>query len=90
MWCLDNPNLLIFSGGTDAGKTTTLAELEKLGFACAPEVARHIIHEQVPKAMPQRIARNSSSGAVYEPSKAFHPSAAVYCVYSCGSITTHH
>jgi predicted ATPase len=51
------PNLFILSGGPGAGKTTTLAELEKLGFACAPEVARHIIQQQVPKAMPQDRAQ---------------------------------
>jgi predicted ATPase len=44
---LSNPNLFVVSGGPGAGKTTVLDELAKLGFSCAPEVAREIIREQV-------------------------------------------
>lgn len=43
----ENPNLFVISGGPGAGKTTVLLELAKLGFRCAPEVARQIIQEQV-------------------------------------------
>jgi len=42
-----NPNLFVVSGGPGSGKTTLLAELEALGFSCAPEAAREIIREQV-------------------------------------------
>jgi predicted ATPase len=42
-----NSNLCVVSGGPGAGKTTTLVELEKLGFTCVPEVARQIIQEQI-------------------------------------------
>jgi predicted ATPase len=41
------PNLFVISGGPGAGKTTVLRELARLGFLCAPEVARKIIQEQV-------------------------------------------
>ena len=44
---LTNPNLFIVSGGPGTGKTTLIAELAKLGFSHAPEVARQIIQEQV-------------------------------------------
>lgn len=44
---ITNPNLYVVSGGPGSGKTTVLAELSKLGFAHAPEVARLIIQEQV-------------------------------------------
>jgi predicted ATPase len=40
-------NLIVLSGAPGAGKTTTLHEIARLGFACAPEVAREIIREQV-------------------------------------------
>lgn len=43
----NNPNLYIVSGGPGAGKTTLLLELQKLGYAHAPEAARQIIQEQV-------------------------------------------
>jgi predicted ATPase len=43
----DNPNLYIVSGSPGAGKTTLLIELQKLGYAHAPEAARQIIQEQV-------------------------------------------
>ena len=44
---LTNKNLFVLSGGPGSGKTTVVDELEKLGFSCAPEVARQIIKEQV-------------------------------------------
>jgi predicted ATPase len=40
-------NLVVISGGPGAGKTTTLLELERLGYRYAPEVAREIIREQM-------------------------------------------
>ena len=40
-------NLYVITGGPGSGKTTTLMELEKLGFGSIPEVARQIIQEQV-------------------------------------------
>jgi predicted ATPase len=43
----DNSNLFVISGGPGSGKTAVLCELAKLGFQCAPEVARQIIQEQV-------------------------------------------
>jgi predicted ATPase len=43
---LKNSNLFVISGGPGAGKTTTLLELEKLGFQYVPEAARQIIYEQ--------------------------------------------
>ena len=42
-----NRNLYIITGGPGAGKTATLLELHKMGFAYIPEVARQIIQEQV-------------------------------------------
>lgn len=42
-----NPNLFVISGGPGSGKTTLLHELGRLGFLCAPEVARQIIQEQI-------------------------------------------
>ena len=44
--CFNNPNLYIVSGSPGAGKTTLLLELQKLGYAHAPEAARQIIQEQ--------------------------------------------
>ena len=44
---IENPRLVVISGGPGAGKTTMLHELAKLGFRHAPEVAREIIREQV-------------------------------------------
>jgi predicted ATPase len=44
---LYRPNFVVISGGPGCGKTTVLAELSKLGFPHAPEVARQIIQEQV-------------------------------------------
>jgi predicted ATPase len=44
---MENPNLFVITGGPGCGKTTVLREVEKLGFAFAPEVARQIIREQV-------------------------------------------
>ncbi len=40
-------NFYIITGGPGAGKTTQLAELQKRGFHCVPEVAREIIQEQM-------------------------------------------
>src|SRR4051794_26334759 len=45
--CLSGSKLFVISGGPGSGKTTLLAELAKLGFPCAPEVARQIIQEQM-------------------------------------------
>jgi predicted ATPase len=42
-----NQNLYIITGGPGSGRTTTLRELEQLGFSYLPEVARQIIREQV-------------------------------------------
>ena len=42
---MENPNLYVITGGPGSGKTTVLAELERQGFRCAPEVARQIIQE---------------------------------------------
>ena len=39
--------MFMISGGPGAGKTTLLAELHKLGYSTAPEVARQIIQTQV-------------------------------------------
>lgn len=44
---MNNPNLVVISGGPGSGKTTVLLELERLGYAHAPEVARRIIQEQM-------------------------------------------
>ena len=44
---MENPNLYVITGGPGSGKTTVLAELERQGFRCAPEVARQIIQEQM-------------------------------------------
>jgi predicted ATPase len=37
----------VITGGPGTGKTTLLRELEQMGFACMPEVARLIMQEQV-------------------------------------------
>jgi predicted ATPase len=53
-------NLFVITGGPGSGKTTLLLELEKLGYRCAPEVARQIIQEQVlanGEALPWRDRR---------------------------------
>jgi predicted ATPase len=42
----DDPNFFVISGGPGAGKTSVLAELEKLGFRYVPEAARQLIQEQ--------------------------------------------
>jgi predicted ATPase len=44
---MNDPHLIVITGGPGSGKTTLLLELEKRGFRCAPEVARQIIQEQV-------------------------------------------
>jgi predicted ATPase len=44
---MQNSNLYVLTGGPGAGKTTVLAELQRRGFPCLPEVARQIIQEQV-------------------------------------------
>ena len=45
--CMNDPNLIVITGGPGSGKTTVLLELEKRGFRCLPEVARQIVQEQV-------------------------------------------
>lgn len=47
---LENPHLLVVSGGPGSGKTTLLDELARRGFPYAPEVARQIIQEQTASA----------------------------------------
>jgi predicted ATPase len=42
-----NKQLFIITGGPGSGKTTTLLELQNLGYPHIPEVARQIIQEQV-------------------------------------------
>src|ERR1700677_5125557 len=42
-----NKNLIAISGAPGAGKTTLLDILQSRGSACVPEVARHIIQEQM-------------------------------------------
>jgi predicted ATPase len=44
---MQNSNLYVLTGGPGAGKTAVLAELQRQGFPCVPEVARQIIQEQV-------------------------------------------
>lgn len=44
---INNPNMVVITGGPGAGKTTTLQELERRGFRYATEIARQIIQEQV-------------------------------------------
>lgn len=44
---MQNSNLYVLTGGPGAGKTTVLAELQRRGYPCVPEVARQIIQEQV-------------------------------------------
>ena len=41
----------VITGGPGVGKTTTLNELEKLGYSTLPEVARQIIAEQMPNGV---------------------------------------
>lgn len=41
------PNWYVITGGPSCGKTTTLAELEKLGYATLPEAARVVIDEGI-------------------------------------------
>jgi predicted ATPase len=42
-----NKNLIALSGAPGAGKTTLLNVLQSRGYACVPEVARHIIQQQM-------------------------------------------
>ena len=42
-----NNNWYVITGGPSAGKTTLLAELEKLGYKTIPEAARTLIDEAV-------------------------------------------
>ena len=44
---MTDSNFFVVTGGPGSGKTTVLLELQKHGFAFAPEVARQIIQEQV-------------------------------------------
>ncbi len=40
-------NFHIITGGPGVGKTTLIGELRERGYCCVPEVARHIIKEQM-------------------------------------------
>ena len=40
-------NLIVFTGGPGAGKTSVIEKLIELGYACAPEVGRKVIKQQV-------------------------------------------
>lgn len=42
-----NPAFYVLTGGPGTGKTSLLAELERRGYLCKPEVARKIIREQM-------------------------------------------
>ena len=44
---VSNQRRFVITGGPGTGKTTMIRELEQMGFACMPEVARQIIQEQV-------------------------------------------
>src|SRR5262249_13880543 len=50
---LVNPRFIL-TGGPGVGKTTTLLELEGLGYPCVGESARAIISERLRKGMPPR------------------------------------
>ncbi len=58
---MENLNLFVISGGPGAGKTTTLPELEKLGFPHVPEAARLIIQEQTQSRGNARCSRTAVS-----------------------------
>ena len=40
-------NLIVFTGGPGAGKTSVIEKLIELGYICAPEVGRKVIKQQV-------------------------------------------
>ncbi|WP_039989093.1 AAA family ATPase [Vibrio owensii] len=40
-------NLIVFTGGPGAGKTSVIEKQIELGYACAPEVGRKVIKQQV-------------------------------------------
>lgn len=40
-------NLIVFTGGPGAGKTSVIEKLIELGYVCAPEVGRKVIKHQV-------------------------------------------
>ncbi|MFN1516855.1 AAA family ATPase [Vibrio owensii] len=40
-------NLIVFTGGPSAGKTSVIKKLMELGYICAPEVGRKVIKQQV-------------------------------------------
>lgn len=44
---LTNPKFYILTGGPGSGKTTTINELNSLGYQIVPEVGRTIIKEQI-------------------------------------------
>lgn len=44
---MTNPQLMVLTGGPGAGKTTVLKELQRRGYAVAPEVAREIIQREM-------------------------------------------
>ncbi|MEH0712159.1 ATP-binding protein [Vibrio owensii] len=40
-------NLIVFTGGPGAGKTSVIEKLIEVGYICAPEVGRKVIKQQV-------------------------------------------
>lgn len=52
------PNWYVVTGGPSCGKTTTLAELEKLGYTTLPEAARTVIDEELAQGKTLEQIRN--------------------------------